>query len=139
MRNHAGVGGALTTLSHKEGGADFSFGINGRVTMRNAFGLMLMSVAAATLIAVGGWFWNSPRSAAAPQTVAAAPAPAAAKPAASRDPIEITGSIPEKGPAAVAPQPKQTCANPDALGVSRVVEVDTTGGPGFGFEHFKQL
>jgi peptidoglycan/xylan/chitin deacetylase (PgdA/CDA1 family) len=30
-----------------------------------------------------------------------------------------------------------SCANPDALGVSRVVEVDTTGGPGFGFEHFK--
>src|SRR5262249_6270175 len=27
--------------------------------------------------------------------------------------------------------------NPDALGVSRVVEIDTTGGPGFGFEHFK--
>jgi peptidoglycan/xylan/chitin deacetylase (PgdA/CDA1 family) len=29
------------------------------------------------------------------------------------------------------------CQNPDALGVSRVVEIDTTGGPGFGFEHFK--
>ena len=28
--------------------------------------------------------------------------------------------------------------NPNALGVSRVVEIDTTGGPGFGFEHFKQ-
>ena len=28
-------------------------------------------------------------------------------------------------------------ANPDALGVSRVVEIDTTGGPGFGFEQFK--
>lgn len=27
--------------------------------------------------------------------------------------------------------------NPNALGVSRVVEIDTTGGPGFGFEHFK--
>jgi hypothetical protein len=27
--------------------------------------------------------------------------------------------------------------NPDALGISRVVEIDTTGGPGFGFEHFK--
>ncbi len=27
--------------------------------------------------------------------------------------------------------------NPDALGVSRVVEIDTSGGPGFGFEHFK--
>lgn len=30
-----------------------------------------------------------------------------------------------------------TCANPDALGVARTVEIDTTGGPGFGFEHFK--
>jgi len=29
------------------------------------------------------------------------------------------------------------CDNPNALGVSRVVEIDTTGGPGFGFEHFK--
>ena len=28
---------------------------------------------------------------------------------------------------------------PDALGVGRVVAIDTTGGPGFGFEHFKQL
>jgi peptidoglycan/xylan/chitin deacetylase (PgdA/CDA1 family) len=32
---------------------------------------------------------------------------------------------------------KSTCNNPNALGVSRVVEIDTTGGPGFGFEHFK--
>ncbi len=30
------------------------------------------------------------------------------------------------------------CTNPNALGVSRTVEIDTTGGPGFGFEHFKQ-
>ncbi len=29
------------------------------------------------------------------------------------------------------------CANPNALGVARVVQIDTTGGPGFGFEHFK--
>lgn len=29
------------------------------------------------------------------------------------------------------------CKNPDALGVSRVVQIDTTGGPGFGFEHFR--
>lgn len=27
--------------------------------------------------------------------------------------------------------------NPNALGVARVVEIDTTGGPGFGFEHFR--
>lgn len=30
------------------------------------------------------------------------------------------------------------CDNPNALGISRLVEIDTTGGPGFGFEHFKQ-
>ncbi len=29
------------------------------------------------------------------------------------------------------------CDNPNALGVTRVVQIDTTGGPGFGFEHFK--
>ena len=29
--------------------------------------------------------------------------------------------------------------NPNALGVGRTVEIDTTGGPGFGFEHFKDL
>ena len=32
----------------------------------------------------------------------------------------------------------QTCpTNPNALGVGRTVEIDTTGGPGFGFEHYK--
>src|SRR6266480_649525 len=30
------------------------------------------------------------------------------------------------------------CDNPDALGLSRVIEIDTTGGPAFGTEHFKQ-
>lgn len=34
--------------------------------------------------------------------------------------------------------PPAACTNPNALGVSRTVEIDTTGGPGFGFEHFKQ-
>jgi peptidoglycan/xylan/chitin deacetylase (PgdA/CDA1 family) len=39
-----------------------------------------------------------------------------------------------------APAPaKIPCANPNALGIGRAVEIDTTGGPGFGFEHFKQL
>ncbi|OJU28583.1 MAG: oligosaccharide deacetylase [Nitrobacter sp. 62-13] len=43
-------------------------------------------------------------------------------------------------PAPTASGPKVACnGNPDALGVARVVQVDTTGGPGFGFEHFKQL
>jgi peptidoglycan/xylan/chitin deacetylase (PgdA/CDA1 family) len=50
-------------------------------------------------------------------------------------------SAPAPAPAAApppAPAPaKLTCNNPNALGVARVVEIDTTGGPGFGFEHFK--
>ncbi|MEZ5773959.1 MAG: polysaccharide deacetylase family protein [Hyphomicrobiaceae bacterium] len=37
------------------------------------------------------------------------------------------------GPSAAADCP----GNPDALGVSRTVEIDTTGGPGFGFQHYK--
>jgi peptidoglycan/xylan/chitin deacetylase (PgdA/CDA1 family) len=111
--------------------------------MRNAAGLMLASVVSAVLIAAV-WFWTaSPRvELAAPATVAAAqaerlPAAVSAKSAAARDDVEVTAAIPDKGP--VSPQPKTACANPDALGVSRVVEIDTTGGPGFGFEHFKQL
>ena len=39
--------------------------------------------------------------------------------------------------AQTAPAPAAKCDNPNALGVARVVEIDTTGGPGFGFEHFK--
>lgn len=38
---------------------------------------------------------------------------------------------------APAPAAQPKCENPNALGVARVVEIDTTGGPGFGFEHFK--
>ena len=114
--------------------------------MRNAFGLMLASIVAAVVIA-GVWFWtSSPRAdAAPPQTVAARkaeplPAPAAAKPA-PKDDVEITASLSKPAPAFVpAPQPaKSTCANPDALGVSRIVVIDTTGGPGFGFLQYKQF
>jgi peptidoglycan/xylan/chitin deacetylase (PgdA/CDA1 family) len=107
--------------------------------MRNAAGLMLASVVSAVLIA-GLWFWTSSRHAdvSPPQTVSAAQAerlPAAAS--AKHDDVEVTAAIPDKPP--VQPPIKTACANPDALGVSRVVEIDTTGGPGFGFEHFKQL
>jgi peptidoglycan/xylan/chitin deacetylase (PgdA/CDA1 family) len=37
-----------------------------------------------------------------------------------------------------AATPTAVCAgNPKALGISRTVEIDTTAGPGFGWEHFK--
>jgi len=61
------------------------------------------------------WAQNAP----APAAPAPAPAMAAAAPAA-------------------APRPTlPACSNPNALGVERIVQIDTTGGPGFGFEHFK--
>src|SRR5437870_2486769 len=111
--------------------------------MRNAFGLMLASVVAAVVIA-GVWFWtSSPRADAAPQTIAARkaeplPAPAAAKSA--KDDVEVTAALSKPAPSAPAPVPaKSTCANPDALGVSRTVVIDTTGGPGFGFLQYKQF
>ena len=31
----------------------------------------------------------------------------------------------------------EKCTNPNALGVERVVQIDATGGPGFGFQNFK--
>lgn len=118
--------------------------------MRNALGLMLASVVMAVVIA-GMWFWtSSPRAdVAPPQTVAARKAeplpPVAAKPAA-KDDVQVTASLtrpaplPAPAPPVAAPvQQKSACANPNALGVARTVVIDTSGGPGFGFEHFKQL
>src|SRR6186997_3222077 len=76
--------------------------------MRNALAIAVAISMSATVTA-----WAQTAQAPTP-----APAPAAAPPA--------------------APAPaKSTCNNPNALGVARVVEIDTTGGPGFGFEHFK--
>jgi len=47
-----------------------------------------------------------------------------------------TATVPAPPQAAkAAPAPK--CDNPNAMGMSRTVEIDTTGAPGFGFEHFK--
>ena len=52
--------------------------------------------------------------------------------------ISMSATVTAWAQTAQTPAPtKSTCNNPNALGVSRVVEIDTTGGPGFGFEHFK--
>ncbi|MGP0089507.1 MAG: polysaccharide deacetylase family protein [Xanthobacteraceae bacterium] len=64
---------------------------------------------------------TAPQGSAAPAPVVLAAATAAAPPPEPSVPL--------------APLPK--CDNPNALGVARIVQIDTTGGPGFGFEHFK--
>jgi peptidoglycan/xylan/chitin deacetylase (PgdA/CDA1 family) len=43
----------------------------------------------------------------------------------------------EQASSTFPPLTKEKCNNPNALGVERVVEIDTTGGPGFGFQNFK--
>ena len=45
---------------------------------------------------------------------------------------------PSAAPSNPPPAPITACDKPGGMGLSRIVEIDTTGGPGFGFEHFKQ-
>ena len=92
--------------------------------MRIAAGLIFAGTVS-LLASSAAWSQTPPAKGAAAAPVAA---PAAAAPAAAQ--------VPPKQ----APQPaRAACNNPNALGVARTVEIDTTGGPGFGFEHFKQL
>jgi peptidoglycan/xylan/chitin deacetylase (PgdA/CDA1 family) len=64
----------------------------------------------------------------------------AAKGAAAAPAAPLATPAPAAAAAPAAAQPaRAACNNPNALGVGRTVEIDTTGGPGFGFEHFKQL
>jgi peptidoglycan/xylan/chitin deacetylase (PgdA/CDA1 family) len=66
------------------------------------------------------------------KTQAPAPAPkidpAAAKPAETK---------PAETKAAPAPVQTTACANPNALGVSRTLQIDTTGGPGLGLSQYR--
>ena len=51
--------------------------------------------------------------------------------------LAVVVSVSALGSAAWGQQAPTKCDNPNALGVARAIEIDTTGGPGFGFEHFK--
>jgi peptidoglycan/xylan/chitin deacetylase (PgdA/CDA1 family) len=91
----------------------------------------------------------------APAAEAPASTPAAAEAAATRV-AQTTPPAPPSAPASAAPlaapagappaaanQGKSAanipvCDKPGGMGLARIVEIDTTGGPGFGFEHFKQ-
>ena len=60
-----------------------------------------------------------------PALAAGAPSAPAANSSAQSKPAAAASNIPP-------------CDKPGGMGLARVVEIDTTGGPGFGFEHFKQ-
>jgi peptidoglycan/xylan/chitin deacetylase (PgdA/CDA1 family) len=94
--------------------------------MRIAAGLVF---AGAVSLLSSGAAWSQT-----PPAAKGAAAPAAAAPAAATVPAPAAAAAP-----AAAQPARAACTNPNALGVGRTVEIDTTGGPGFGFEHFKQL
>jgi len=76
----------------------------------------------------------------------AAPAASAPTAPAPMPVAQATQTTPAATPSAAAPQPQPApsataipaCDKPGGMGLARIVEIDTTGGPGFGFEHFKQ-
>ncbi len=92
---------------------------------------------------------SAPAPAAAPIRVAeltqpvapAAPSPAPVRVAQTTSPSPAASG---SAPASAAPKPAPAatsippCDKPGGMGLARIVEIDTTGGPGFGFEHFKQ-
>jgi peptidoglycan/xylan/chitin deacetylase (PgdA/CDA1 family) len=126
--------------------------------------IVVISVASAAAynIVQGRWFHPGQQSAAQADAVNAAPAAKtdgaamvtawvaqgaadadAATPPASQQSGAVA-QLPSMRPMADTPKqaasqakPAIPCANPNAMGVSRVVEIDTTGGPGFGSQHFK--
>jgi len=112
--------------------------------MRVAAGLILAS---AMSLGMTGAAWSQTPAAkpaaatgAAPAATPAAAAPAAATPAPAPAAAGAPAGFVNPPPPKQAPQPaRAACNTPGALGVARTVEIDTTGGPGFGFEHFKEL
>ena len=75
----------------------------------------------------------APAPAAAPTRVAEAQNANPGAPSAAPAPTPQPGS---QGAAAKPAAP--ACDKPGGMGVARTVQIDTTGGPAFGFEHFKQ-
>jgi peptidoglycan/xylan/chitin deacetylase (PgdA/CDA1 family) len=79
-----------------------------------------------------------PASVAPPQVTQTAPAPATPAPSApaAKPGATLAAATPNEAHAPTNGIP--ACDKPGGMGLSRIVEIDTTGGPGFGFEHFKQ-
>lgn len=93
-----------------------------------AFGLSLAISAGAASLA----FAETPESESLPGR-----AQSAAQSANDIGPPVATGGTSELRPSYGPPAPATQCSHPDALGVSRVVEIDTTTGPEFGDQYLK--
>src|SRR4051812_8442717 len=118
-----------------------------------------LAAAAAGMLVLGigiGWMFSSggEPAPAAPEAKAAdrelVTGTVASRPAAPPQMAQLQSLPQPSAPAAAQPRPAaammagaqpkagaQRCENPDALGIYRTVEIDTTGGPGFGADQFK--
>jgi peptidoglycan/xylan/chitin deacetylase (PgdA/CDA1 family) len=97
-------------------------------TMRAVASIVLLAVLALGVL----WAVLAQPGAPAP----AAPVPAAA-PAVTATPAPLAAPPVAAPPPTAQPSAPACSGNPNALGLARTVEIDTNGGPGFGFEHFK--
>ncbi|MCL2714262.1 MAG: polysaccharide deacetylase family protein [Alphaproteobacteria bacterium] len=109
--------------------------------MRNALSLMVSCVIATGLI-IGMWYLTfTHASQTAAWTISVRPnrglpltLPAPALPTrVLRNDVDVTASVPAaRATARAQSAPAAACANSDALGIGRVVEIDTSEGPSFG-------
>jgi peptidoglycan/xylan/chitin deacetylase (PgdA/CDA1 family) len=149
MRVVVAVIAALVTLGLA------AFGV---VAAQHAAGPSSIIALAARVISPGQSTGTAPLASQQAQPQAAQPSPplapvtqfaqvnTAAPPAAAPSVLAANQNLPSAAPAAPAPAAANppaakavpACDNPNAIGLSRVVEIDTTGGPAFGTEHFKQ-
>jgi len=94
-----------------------------------------------SLLSIGILAWIGSRGFVVPEGPESAPPPQISEVPTTSASVPSDDARPAPALAAVPPDPAppaSTCpGNPAPLGVSRVVEIDTTGGPGFGREHFK--
>jgi len=143
MRVVVAVIAALVTLGLA------AFGV---VAAQHAVGPSSIIALAARVISPGQSTGAAPPASQQAQPQAAQPRPPQAPvtqlaqvPAAAPSALAANQNSPSAAPAAPAPvanppaaKAVPACDNPNAIGLSRVVEIDTTGGPAFGTEHFKQ-
>ena len=133
---------------------DHHDGAAGRKGATRRTTVLILVVAGAALlggtglgVVLGGWGRSAPPAAQAqPKQSAETSAPARASAGAGAlQPMIVADTTGTIGSPRVTPAPAPAapvfvppaCANPNAMGISRVVEIDTTGGPGFGSQHFK--
>jgi peptidoglycan/xylan/chitin deacetylase (PgdA/CDA1 family) len=66
-----------------------------------------------------------------PASEASKSPPPSVQPAVAREPVAAPAPAPAPAPV------QQACGNPNALGISRTVEIDTAGGPGLGLSQYR--